>query len=378
MFSKLDFSRAPFLVIWEMTRACDLVCRHCRASAVAERHHDELTIAEGRHLLEEIHAMGTSVVVLSGGDPLKRQDLLELVRYGADLGLRMATIPAATGRVTPDLLSRLKDAGLAQIAFSLDASEEAVHDGFRQVRGTYQTTLKAIEWAQQVGLPVQINTTYARCNISDLDAMIGLITRLNIVFWEVFLLIPIGRGHALEGLTAGECEALLHRLYDCSTRSLFLIKVTEAPHYRRVVIQCRANSPHMVKEKHDSSIPAQLAAGMKPSDAFGRQAKGINAAQGFCFVSHTGEVYPSGFLPLPAGNVRHSSLASLYRDSELFRTLRDPTRLKGRCGSCEFRAICGGSRSRAYAVSGDVLAEDPSCVYIPHRLRNAPEQAEQL
>lgn len=256
-FSKLDFSRTPFLVIWELTQACDLACRHCRASAMPERSPDELTTAEGRQLLEEIQTMGTPVVVLSGGDPLKRPDLLELIRYGTEIGLRMATIPAATARITPDILASLKQAGLAQIAFSLDASTEAMHDGFRQVPGTYRMTLQAIDWAKQAGLPVQINTAYSRVNIADVDAMIELVSRLGIVFWEVFVLVPIGRGKELDGLTAEECEVLLEKLYHCATRSSFLLKVTEAPHYRRVVMQQRAASPHLMKEMAGSAIPAQ-------------------------------------------------------------------------------------------------------------------------
>jgi len=364
-FSKLNFSRTPFLVIWELTQACDLACRHCRASAMPERCSDELTTAEGRQLLEEIQTMGTQVVVLSGGDPLKRPDLLELIRYGTAIGLRMATIPAATARITPDILASLKQAGLAQIAFSLDASNEAMHDGFRQVPGTYRTTLQAIEWAKQAGLSVQINTAYSRVNIDGADAMIELVSRLGIVFWEVFVLVPIGRGRELDGLTAEECEVLLEKLYHCATRSPFLLKVTEAPHYRRVVMQQRAASPHLVKEMAESAIPAQLAGGMKPAQAFGRKAKGINAGKGFAFVSHTGEVFPSGFLPISAGNVRSSTLTDMYRDSELFRSLRDPERLTGRCRRCEFRDICGGSRSRAYALTGDMFADDPACSYTP-------------
>lgn len=364
-FSKLDFSTTPFLVIWELTQACDLVCRHCRASAVPERCPEELSTEEGFKLLEEIKTMGTPVVVLSGGDPLKRPDLIRLIRHGSDLGLRMATIPAATPLITPAVLSELKAAGLAQIAFSLDGSTESLHDGIRQVPGTYRTTMQAIEWAHEAGLPVQINTAYSRHNLPDADAMIDLVRGLGIVFWEVFILVPVGRGKELESLTGEECEELLTKLYDCSTRSRFLLKVTEAPHYRRVIIQRRAGIKQTVEAGADSAIPAQLAGNMSTKEAFGQKAKGINAGKGFCFVSHTGDVYPSGFLPVSAGNVRSSSLASLYRDTELFRMLRDPGRLKGRCGRCEFSDICGGSRSRAYALTGDLFAEDPSCLYIP-------------
>ncbi len=365
-FTKIDFSTTPFLVIWELTQACDLVCRHCRASAVPERCPEEVDTTEGFRLLESIRAMGTPVVVLSGGDPLMRPDLVKLVRHGADLGLRMATIPAATARITPKVLAELKAAGLAQIAFSLDASTEELHDGFRQVPGTYRITMQAIEWAHQAGLPVQINTTYSRYNLSDVDAMIDLVSRLGIVFWEVFILVPIGRGKELEGLSAEECEELLLKLYECSTRAKFLLKVTEGLHYRRIILQHGAPSTHPVTGGDGgSAIPAQLAGNMGAKESFGRKAKGINAGKGFCFVSHTGEVYPSGFLPMSAGNVRTSPLASLYKDSELFQKLRDPNQLKGRCGRCEFRDICGGSRSRAFALTGDLFAEDPSCLYNP-------------
>lgn len=364
-FSKLDFSLTPFLVIWELTQACDLVCRHCRASAMPERCPEELSTNEGKALLDAINTMGTPVVVLSGGDPLKRPDLIELIAYGSSIGLRMATIPAATERITPAVLADLKAAGLAQIAFSLDASTEALHDGFRQVSGTYQTTMRAIALAQEAALPVQINTAYSRYNFNDLDAMIRLVQTLGIVFWEVFMLVPVGRGSELIGLSAEEAESLLTRLHHCALQSTFLLKVTEAPHYRRIVMAHGGKAPQHPGQASGSAIPAQLAGGMRPAASFGRKAKGINAGKGFCFVSHTGDVYPSGFLPKSAGNIRNTDLASLYRDSELFQGLRDPERLKGRCGCCEYRDVCGGSRSRAYAMTGDLFAEDPACLYQP-------------
>jgi len=364
-FSKLDFSRTPFLVIWELTQACDLVCQHCRASAMPDRCPEELNTEEGKGLLEAIRKMGTPVCVLSGGDPLKRPDLLDLVSHGHRIGLRMATIPAATERITPELLAELKKAGLSQIAFSLDASTETLHDGFRQVPGTYKTTMQAIRWAQEAGLPVQINTAYSQYNAADADGMIALVNRLGIVFWEVFFLVPVGRGEALKGLSAEACEALLNKLYTCAARAKFLLKVTEAPHYRRIVMQNRTAGRPASEKDSGSAIPAQLAGGMSAASAFGRRAKGINAAKGFAFVSHTGEVYPSGFLPLSAGNIRTTPLAELYRNSALFRRLRDPDQLKGRCGRCEYRDVCGGSRSRAYALTGNLFGEDPACGYQP-------------
>ncbi|MFQ5587406.1 MAG: TIGR04053 family radical SAM/SPASM domain-containing protein [Nitrospiria bacterium] len=364
-FTKIDFSKTPFLVIWELTQACDLVCRHCRASAMPERCPEELSTEEGKTLLNAIRDMGTPVVVLSGGDPLKRPDLLELIAHGKKIGLRVATIPAATESITPEILEKMKTAGLSQIAFSLDASTGALHDGFRQVPGTYRITRRAIEWAKAAGLPVQVNTAYSRYNLADADAMIELVQQLGIVFWEVFVLVPVGRGVGLEGLSADECEDLLTKLHRCAARAKFLLKVTEAPHYRRIIMQHRAAPSLHRAQDSGSAIPAQLAGGMSAARAFGEKAKGINAGKGFCFVSHTGDVYPSGFLPLSAGNIRETSLAALYRESPLFKQLRDPDQLKGRCGRCEYRDVCGGSRSRAYALTGDLLAEDPSCLYQP-------------
>ena len=364
-FASLDFAKSPFLAIWETTQACPLACRHCRAEAVVDRHPDELTTTEGKDLLNQIRAMGTPVCVLSGGDPLKRPDLAELIHYGHGLGLRMATIPAASGDLTREKLAALKEAGLAQVAFSLDGPTADIHDEFRQVEGTFAKTMQAIDWAHELKLPVQINTTFSRYNRNDIDAMITLVRGAGVVFWEVFSLVPTGRGSALEALTADEHEVLFAKLYALSKQVRFIIKVTEAPHFRRYILQQRAADGFSAEDAPStgSAIPAQLSRDMSTSDSFGAAAKGINAGKGFCFISHTGEVFPSGFLPLSVGNVRQHPLAMLYRDSDLFNQLRDSTRLEGRCGICEFADVCGGSRARAYAVTGNYKAEDPACAY---------------
>lgn len=366
-FSSLDFGVTPFLVIWETTRACGLACRHCRAEAIKERDPLELTTLEGKALLEQIKGLGTPVCVLSGGDPLERPDLEALVRHGSDLGLRMATIPAATERLTRDRLAQLRDAGLAQVAFSLDGSTAELHDSFRQVPGTYDQTLRALGWARELDLPVQINTTMAAHNRHDWEALISLVSGLGIVFWEVFSLVPVGRGTILTPLTAGEHEELFARLHELSQRVTFLIKVTEAPHFRRYVLEQRAKAGPSAAHPggSGSAVPAQLSRELSVRDSFGARAKGINSGKGFCFVSHTGEVFPSGFFPVAAGTVRHGDLAGVYRDHPLFRRLRDPGLLKGRCGRCEFADVCGGSRARALAVHGDAFAEDPACLYDP-------------
>jgi radical SAM protein len=366
-FASFDFDETPFLVIWETTQACPLACRHCRAEAEELRDPNELTTDEGRNLLDQIKGMGTPVCVLSGGDPLKRPDLSELVAHGSKIGLRMATIPAASADLTRNKLLALKEAGLAQVAFSLDGSSKAKHDDFRKVEGTFDKTMEAVRWAHELEMPLQINTTFTHDNFSDADEIIALVRTLGIVFWEVFSLVPTGRGVDLTPLSAEEHEALFAKLYALSKEEDFLIKVTEAPHYRRFIMQQReaeggANGGHPHSR---SAVPAQLSREMTTHASFGMKAKGINSGKGFVFVSHVGEVFPSGFLPFCAGNVRETPLVDLYRDNEVFRMLRDPSRLTGRCGVCEFADVCGGSRSRAYAVTGDMMAEDPACSYEP-------------
>jgi AdoMet-dependent heme synthase len=406
--ASIDFDVAPFLVIWEVTQACALACRHCRAEANDQRDPDELTLDEGKRLLDQVKAMGTPVCVLSGGDPLRRPDIADLVRHGSSRGLRMATIPAACEALTRDQLAALADAGIAQIALSLDGSTAARHDDFRQVPGTYERTMRAIEWIHELRVPLQINTTFSAYNFDDVDAMIDLVERLGIVFWEVFSLVPVGRGAVMAPLSALQHEDLFAKLYALSGRARFIIKVTEAPHYRRYVLQQRAKgisglrfqtsdfgSQHRPERQmaapdagpsqsgsrpgpsdgaqksgmplgpSGSAIPAQLSREMTARQSFGSAGRGINAGKGFCFVSHTGDVFPSGFFPRPAGNVRSAGLAELYRESPLFHELRDPTRLGGRCGRCEYADVCGGSRARAYAVTGDYLQEDSACLYDP-------------
>lgn len=372
-FASLDFATTPFLVIWEVTRACALACQHCRAEAIEAPDPLELSTEEGKGLLDQIRELGAPVCVLSGGDPLERKDLAELVRHGKSLGLRVATIPAATPRLTRDRLAELADAGLDQVAFSLDGSTATRHDGFRQVPGTFARTMQAVGWAHELGLPLQINTTFAAHNFDDVAPMTALVESLGVVFWEVFSLVPVGRGTVLAPLSAAQHEALFASLYATSLRVRFLIKVTEAPHYRRYVLEQRSRAGAAVPARghpgvaarSGSAIPAQLSRELSTHESFGARAKGINSGKGFCFVSHLGEVLPSGFFPVAVGSVHERPLAELYRESELMRALRDPTRLGGRCGRCEHADVCGGSRARALAVHGDPFAEDPACGYDP-------------
>ena len=360
----VDFDRAPFLVIWETTQACALACRHCRASARPGRDPLELSTDEGRRLIDRTAEMGTPIIVFSGGDPLSRPDLTDLIAHAKRRGLRAATIPAATAALDREAVFRIRDAGADQMALSLDFPDAASHDAFRGVQGAFEKTMDAVGWAHLAGLPLQINTTVCGMNADRLEEMADFVGGLDIVFWEVFFLVPMGRGAALGGLSASQCERLFDVLYRAQKCRRFVVKVTEAPHYRRHVALRqgggRPPAPGPVAE-----MPALLTRSEGPGHTIGLAPRGVNAGNGFLFVSHQGDVYPSGFLPLKAGNVRQSTIAQVYRDHETFRALRDPDRLKGRCGRCEFRSICGGSRARAFALTGDAFATDPWCAYEP-------------
>ncbi|MFA6028427.1 MAG: TIGR04053 family radical SAM/SPASM domain-containing protein [Elusimicrobiota bacterium] len=355
-----DFDRTPFLAIWETTRSCALVCKHCRASAILGRDADELTTEEGKKLLSDTAAMGTPIFILTGGDPLNRPDLSELVRHGKSVGLRMGTIPAATDNLTPARLRSLKDAGLDQVAFSLDAPDAELHDRLRGVPGSFAKTMQGAVWAREAGLPLQINTCFSRENAGTVEAMVKLVSSLGIVFWEVFFLIPIGRGSELTGLSAEEFEGVFERMHRLNSEVEFVIKLTEAPHYRRWVIEREKDAPNA-----EERIQRVIARERGVRGAIGLSPKSVNAGKGFVFISYRGEVCPSGFLPLPAGNVRQDDIAAVYRDAPLFKQLRDPKLLKGKCGRCPYADVCGGSRARAYAVTGDPLATDPYCAYEP-------------
>lgn len=360
-----DFHQAPFLVIWETTQSCALACRHCRAEAIDERHPEELDLEEGKNLIDQVADMGTGIMVLSGGDPLQRDDLEDLIRHGKARNLRIGTIPAATERLTPERVRSLKMAGLDQMALSLDGKDEASHDGFRMVPGSFRRTMAGAEFARRVGLPLQVNTTFAAWNYKDFDPLRELVEGLGVVFWEIFFLVPMGRGSELQALTPEQFEALFEKIYRLQKRAPFIVKITEAPHYRRYVAERERQAGNRGGVPTGKRIRHLLARETGPGGSMGQAPRGVNSGNGFAFVSHTGEVFPSGFLPLVAGNVRRQTLADIYRNSPLFRELRDPALLQGRCGRCEYAELCGGSRSRAYALTGDYLADDASCLYEP-------------
>lgn len=350
-----DFNENPFIVIWEVTRACQLHCLHCRAEAQRHRDPRELSTAEGFRLIDQIAEMDNPLLVFTGGDPLEREDLYDFIRYARKKGLEIGMTPSATPRVTKDALARVKEAGLTRCAFSIDGSTAAIHDKFRGTKGSYDLTVNALKMLQELDIPIQLNTTVSRYNLDDLENLANFAEQFGTVLWSVFFLVPTGRAKEKDMITADECEQVMEWLYEQAKVRPFGIKTTAAPHYRRVVMQHRRAEGATAQQQRDFLIHADSL----------RSAKSVNDGNGFLFVSHIGEVYPSGFLPVVAGNIRQSSLVDLYRNSPVFQELRNPSLLKGKCGRCEFRYVCGGSRARAYGITGDYLESDPTCSYQP-------------
>jgi len=323
----------------------------------------ELTTEEGKNLIDQIAAMHVPVFVLTGGDPIKRPDLFELIGHAREAGVRVSLTPSATPLLTRDIVFRLKEAGLARLAVSMDGASAVTHDAFRGMSGSFARTLDAVRWANEAGLPVQINTTFSRRNIAEIDAIVALMETLRITLWSVFFLVPTGRGKLNDLLNAEEFEEVFAKIYHLSKAASFDIKTTEAQHYRRYLLQQRA------VERRTGTTNEALE---KLPDTIGRAPRGLNDGKGFVFISHTGEVFPSGFLPASAGNIRNQPLAQIYRNSPLFQALRNPAMLEGKCGACEFKQICGGSRARSYALTGNPFGEEPCCSYIPKGYVPAP------
>lgn len=336
---EIDFNKTPFIVFWEITRACSLGCRHCRADATPYRHPQELNTAEGIRLIDNIVAMGTSLLIITGGDPMMRTDLFRFISHAAEKGLQVSIAPGITPLVNLKSLTEAKAAGLARASISLDGSIAAIHDAFRQTAGSFQRTSKVIKLCREVSLPFQINTTVSRYNVDDLENLAPKIAEFGAIMWDLFFLVPTGRAAREDMISAQQHEKVLHWLYELSRQAPFDIKTTAAPYYRRVILQRALSNTDQVRV--------------------------INDGKGCCFISHIGDVYPSGFLPIVAGNVRQQPLAEIYCHSPIFTDLRDSSKLKGKCRICEYNQVCGGSRSRAYAITGDYLEAEPSCLYRP-------------
>jgi radical SAM protein len=372
----------PFIVFWELTRACMLACKHCRAKAIRRRHPDELTTEECFNVIDQLSEFSPKpLLIITGGDPLMRDDVTEIISHAAEKGFRVAIAFSGTEKATEEKLRELKEAGVARVAVSIDGSDEENHDSFRGVRGTFRMSMKAIENAKKAGLPFQVNTTVTGENIEDLPNIAKLCLELGAVMWDVFFVVPTGRAKAEMMPTPQQFEDVLCWLYDLSKKTGLNVKSSAATHLRRIeLMRDRGEMPavgelyyRLLERIEDfpegEGIVVAGGHGKSLSTDGIRRAIGITDGRGMFFISHIGEVYPSGFLPIVAGNVRNTSLKEIYYSSEIFVNLRDPDRLKGKCGRCEYRKICGGSRARAYAVHGDYLAEEPCCIYIPQSSR---------
>lgn len=374
MFSR-DYNENPFIVIWELTRACQLHCLHCRAEAQHHRHPLELTLDEGKKLIDDIYEMENPLLVFTGGDPLERPDVFDIAEYAIKKGVRVSMTPSATPNVTKEAMQKAKDIGLARWAFSIDGHCAEVHDHFRGTTGSFDLTMKAIEYLNELEMPLQINTVISKYNYEYLDELAEMVEKLNCVLWSVFFLVPTGRGKETDMISPAEHEKVFRWLYNLSKRVPFDIKTTAAQHYRRVVIQQKLREQKGLSDEDHIFYEDALTMGDTGKiDGLGRAPKGVNDGNGFVFISHTGDVFPSGLLPIKVGNVRQTPLADIYRNSDVFQNLRSPDKYKGKCGVCEYNKVCGGSRSRAYNLTGDYMESEPYCVYIPQSMRKKKKQ----
>lgn len=375
----LNFDETPFLAIWEVTQSCDLACKHCRAAAQPIAHPDQLSTDEGKALIDQIANMQVPIFVFTGGDPLKRPDVFDLIHYAAEKGVKVAVTPSATPLLSREAIFKMKEAGVVRLGISLDGSSPEIHDAFRGLPGAWARTIQAVEWANEAGIPIQVHSTISRHNAVDLDNLCALFEKLAIVMWNVFFLVPVGRGQLGDLLSGEEFEQVFAKIYELSHRVSFQIKTTEAMHYRRYLLQHNLEERRMGHGSgHGSGHPhaaAEYEPGSPTADAQSRTrgwaTRRVNDGKGFMFISHVGNVYPSGFLPIHAGNIRETPLAEIYRNAPIFKALRDTSRLEGKCGACEYKEVCGGSRARAYAVTGDPLAQEPCCIYQPRNWQPA-------
>lgn len=349
----VDFDERPFTVAWELTRACAFACLHCRAEAQPRRSPQELTTAEALRVVDELAELRPPVLVLTGGDPMMRPDVFEIVERAVERGLSVSVSPTATALTTKQRLRRLYDLGVQMVHVSLDGAGPQTHDRFRGFRGSFSRTMAILEGLRVLGMPTQVGTTVTRHNVDELPHIASLVGDFGVRMWSVFFLVPTGRGRAEDMISAERAEATWEWLCELSESAPFGVRTTAAPQFRRV----------MLRRRQDGGGPVRITgAGYQIRGApGGLETRGVNDGKGFMFIDHVGHICPSGFLQLAAGNVRTDSLAGVYRDAPLFRELRDPAALRGRCGRCRYADLCGGSRARAYGVNGSYLADDPLC-----------------
>ncbi len=364
-----NLDEKPILVFWETTRACDLACRHCRASAIPQALNGELDCREGLALLDQVTAFGrpSPILVLTGGDVLKREGFWSLLERARARAIPVAVSPAVTPLLTDNVLERLRASEVSAVSLSLDGAQSAFHDGLRGVPGTFQRTLECARKAVEIGIRLQINSTVTAENLMQFPAIFQLIHGLGAHVWEVFFLVATGRGAELLAPSPQQCEAACWLLNEAAGYGL-TVRTVEAPFFRRVVHRASGLDPEDPGDLARSLVADLHQRLGRPTHPARSRSARTRDGRGLVFVDYQGRVSPSGFLPVVAGNVRTDSLVEIYRDSPIFRSLRRAESLGGRCGLCGYRDLCGGSRSRAWAASGDYLAEDPACVYRPQGL----------
>ena len=363
--ARLDYAKRPMLVFWETTRACQLTCKHCRARATPAALPGELTTAEGKEFIDQVAGFGRPfpILVMTGGDCLLRLDLFELIEYAKDLGIPVALSPSVTPSLTPEMIRRIVNSGVKAVSISLDGATATTHEGVRGIPGHFDATLAAIRALREAGLTVQINTTVMRANVDELAAVASLVASTGANIWEVFFLVQVGRGEATEAVSPDEHEEICNFLFDASQYG-FIVRTVEAPFFRRIVARRLAGEAAPESELYQR-LSGELVTLMGPATHRLRaHTTATRDGKGIVFIAHNGEVYPAGFLPHGLGNVRSEKIAEIYQDNPLLKDIRS-SNFSGRCGYCEYADLCGGSRARAYATTGDALGEDPACPYQP-------------
>ena len=375
----LDFDQRPILVFWESTRACLLACKHCRAEAIEQPMEGELSTAEATRFVDSLTSFGRPypVLIITGGDVLMRSDVFALAQHARDLGIPVGMAPSVTPRLTDERIAGMRDVGVKVVSISLDGASAATHDRIRGVPGHFDDTVRALRRLVEAGFQVQVNTAVMKDNVEDLPGIVEIMKQSGVGIWEVFFLIHVGRGRDASELSPAECEDVAHFLFEASAHDL-TVRTVEAPAFRRVVAERKEGSAesdgrdpvrqHYALGALYDRLTTRLYGLLGPPVSHPKaQTSGTRDGKGIIFVAHDGTVYPAGFLPIALGNVRDQPLSEIYRHHPLLRDIR-AANFEGRCGVCEYRNGCGGSRSRAYAHSGNALAEDPACGYTPQAL----------